>query len=286
MRSDIEDSMRFVRHPLNDFESFRYVPWDEVFQDFRGATSEDEALRLANMIITTGACDILDLGVGRGEELLAVIKALEAMGHSDKRFVGIDIDVGGLKSAAQTLSESTAPVSVQRACWQDLSSESHAYRGRFDFAFLTGNCLTHSWLGNETRTAAFLRELARGFRSTLKPGGWLFIDARNFDFILSLEGHTAASRSDIFRSMPNVCYHGLGNVRFAFPAYISSNLVVFHYYDTDSKVWSANDFFPITHRLMLEALDGLFEIVSITWDYSNSYNGRSHFTQYLTRSPQ
>ena len=78
-----------------------------------------------------------------------------------------------------------------------------------------------------------------------------------------------------------IYYHGK-NIT-VFPAYISETVVVLHYYDTEKKVWSKLDLYPIYQDDMQEVLSRDFKIEEVFYDLGKAKKQKNMFVQYLAR---
>ena len=81
----------------------------------------------------------------------------------------------------------------------------------------------------------------------------------------------------------SVYYHGFQKNVTVFPAYISETVVVLHYYDTDERVWSKLDLYPIYEKDMLDILSEDFEVERIYHDFEEKTKLKSLFVQYLAK---
>jgi len=278
--------LQYIRQPVPAFAGFLYEPWSEIFPAFKGETEDRETEFFANLIQSSHAKDLVDLCVGAGADLNALLGVLAQRAYTLDAVAGVDIDALLLEKAAALFGRSPYRVSLHQADWAELPRSTPGIESRFDFALLTGNSLTHYSTGDRAGTRRMLRRIARGLRALLRPGASLFVDTRNFDFIRTLRDLELEDIVSRFQFEKSVYYHGAARDARVFPAYISDTLVVLHYYDLRRSVWSANDFFPIYERDMVHMLSADFHIERTYYDFSLGAPGKSLFLQFLATAKE
>jgi len=275
------NTVDLIRAPLPEFKNFEYRSWAEIFEYFRGDDSPHEVRRVADEIVRSGARSIIDLQLGAGHRLSSVLAELDRRDWKIAEVKGMDKDPQHVYATNAALKAGGHDAELKVMEWSEIPCSSWAQSA--DFGLLLGNCLTHRWHGSVSLTEATIRDDLRAIREMFGHNGRLFVDRRNFEFIGSICAHTPQERMRRFSRMQSVCYHGLDDRRLAFPAYVSDELVVYHYYDLDQRVWSANDFFPVMHEAMLAAFQDLFTIDVVMSDYEARKAPVGQFIQYLVR---
>lgn len=274
------NTMTLLRTPLPEFADFEYRTWAEIFEDFRGPDDAREVRRVSDEIIRSSARSIIDLNLGAGHRLSSVLADLDSRGYVMQEVKGMDTDsqhVFAAKAELEAVGRHDADLRVMD--WSEIPNSSWVRSA--DFGILLGNCLTHRWYGSVSATESSIRNDFRAIREVFGEHGRLFVDRRDFEFIDSMRDYTPQERMRCFAEMDSVCYHGVTDRRRAFPAYVSEELVVFHYYDLDLRVWSTNDFFPVMHRAMLSALQESFVLEAVLRDYEASSAPVGQFIEYL-----
>ena len=148
---------------------------------------------------------------------------------------------------------------------------------------LTGNSLTYIGGGTRDYTKKAQQSIVGNFAQLIDKGGYLFIDARNYDYIKSLMN---LPRKEIFENFSfdySVYYHGFQKRVIVFPAYISETVVVLHYYDKAKKLWSKLDLYPIYQNDMMEILSKEFSVEKVFHDFQDKQMTKSLFVQYLAK---
>ena len=276
------NTVNLIRTPLPEFKDFEYRSWAEIFEDFRGDDSPHEIRRVVDEIVRSGSRSIIDLNLGAGYRLSSVLAELDRRSWKMAEVKGMDTDPQHVSATKAALKAGGHDAELKVMKWSEIPYSSWAQS--VDFGLLLGNCLTHRWHGSVSLTEATIRDDLQAIRKVFGHGGRLFVDRRNFELIGSMSAYTPQERMRRFSRMQSVCYHGLGDRRLAFPAYVSDELVVYHYYDLDQRVWSANDFFPVMHEAMLAAFQGLFTIDAVLCDYEVRKAQAGQFIQYLVKT--
>ena len=194
-----------------------------------------------------------------------------------------EVDEDFIQQASKLFQKNKRNIAIHRANWLDLPDANPKYEGLFDFGFLIGNSLTYIGGGTRDYTKNAQQIVVNKFSKLLKKGGYLFIDSRNYDYIRSLMNLPKNRIFENFTFDYSVYYHGFQERIIVFPAYISDTVVVLHYYDKESKIWSKLDLYPIYQKDMAEILSKDFTIEKIFHDFGEKKKDKSLFVQYLAR---
>lgn len=269
---------------MRSLKTFFFVNWESgIYPKFKGGTQEDEIKFFTDLIINRGLRNILDLGVGGGLELSAIIKLLEEQDYPLSSADANEVDDTFIDMACQLFKKANQNVIIHKANWLDLPKAEPPYTHNFDFGFLTGNSLTYIGGGTREYTKKAQQSVVSKFASLISKGGYIFLDSRNYDYIRSLMN---LPKEDIFKNFTfdySVYYHGFQEKVLVFPAYISETVVVLHYYDKEAEKWSKLDLYPIYQEDMQEILGRDFEIKKIYYDFGKGTQEKSLFIQYLAK---
>jgi hypothetical protein len=274
----------FGKAPLPEFSDFKFVNWEtEIYPVFKGKTCIDEIEFFVDLIVNTQSKYLLDLAVGGGIELGGILTRLNELKYKLAQCDANEMDEAFIKQARTFFRQHSLAITIHKADWSALPYALPSYNCKFDFAYLTGNSL--SYLGGDSikLTRKIQQDVLTRFSFLIKNNAHLFVDSRNFDFILSLEG---LSKEDIFEKFcfeKVVYYHGFQREITVFPAHISPNLVILHYYYKQEKKWSSMSYFPILQTEMMEMLSDKYLIEKVYHDFSSEETFKSQFIQYLVR---
>ena len=278
------NTLPYISNPIEEFKDFKFVSWErQIYPKFKGYIKREETDFFVDLISKNGAKDILDFGVGGGYELSGILSALQKKGYKHGRVEANEIDEDFIAQANELFKKNKQEILIHRANWIDLPQASPPYEKLFDFAFLTGNSLTYIGGGTREYTKKAQQSVVSKFAQLIKPGGQLFIDTRNYDYIRSLMN---LPREEIFKNFYfdyTVYYHGFQEKVVVFPAYISDTVVVLHYYDKEDKVWSKLDLYPIYQKDMMDILSTDFSIERVYHDFKEEVKDKSLFVQFLVK---
>ena len=278
------NTLPYISNPIEEFKDYRFVSWEgDIYSKLRGRIKKTEVDFFAGLITSIDAHDILDLGLGGGSELSGIMKELKDRDYPLGRVEGNEVADEFVKQARSHFVREGLKIPIHRANWFDLPNADPPYETKFDFGFLTGNSLTYIGGGTREYTRRAQQIVLSKFAEMIKPGGYLFVDTRNYDYIKSLTNLKPTEISRHFSFDYTVYYHGAQERIRVFPAYISDTLVVLHYYDTVDKVWSKLDLYPIYQEDMIENLSINFEIEKVYHDLDEVQKEKSLFVQYLVK---
>lgn len=278
------NTLPYISNPIPEFKDFRFVSWEsEIYPILKGGTKKSEMEFFAGLIASNNAKSLIDFGTGGGVELSGIVKELDDRGYELDHIAGNEVDEDFIKMARAYFVREGQNIPIHRANWLDLPKADPPYERKFDFGYLTGNSLTYIGGGTRDYTQKAQRSVLSKFAELIEPGGHLFIDSRNYDYIRSL---MHLPPSDIFKHFSfnyTIYYHAVGERVVVFPAYISETVVVLHYYDKQNKTWSKLDLYPIYQTDMIENLSENFEIEKVYHDLDDGHKDKSLFVQYLAR---
>jgi hypothetical protein len=278
------NTLPYISNPIEEFKDYKFVSWErDIYPVFKGNIKEEETAFLGSLVTERGLKNVLDFGVGGGVELSGIIEYCQKNNYQLESAEANEVDEDFIKLAQTLFSQKKQEVLIHRANWIDLPTASPKYTHLFDFGMLTGNSLTYIGGGTREYTKKAQQSIVSNFAQVIDKGGYLFIDARNYDFIKSLMN---LARKEIFKNFSfdySVYYHGFQKRVVVFPAYISETVVVLHYYDKVTKQWGKLDLYPIYHNDMMEILSKDFAVEKVFYDFKDRQMTKSLFVQYLAR---
>ncbi len=278
------NTLPYISNPVEEFKNFKYVSWEkDIYPKFKGGTKDSEIEFFTHLIKEKNIKNILDLGVGGGSELSAIFKKLKNDHYKLESAEANEIDDDFIDQAQKLFYKKKQDITIHKGNWVDLPEAIPKYTHAFDFAFLTGNSLTYIGGGTREYTKKAQQSVVSKFSQLIKPGGYLFLDSRNYDYIRSLMNLTPDKIFENFNFDYSVYYHGFQDKIIAFPAYISETVVVLHYYDIEANIWGKLDVYPIYQSDMIDILGKDFVIEKIFHDFEEKNKSKSLFVQYLAR---
>jgi len=284
MTASFVNTLPYISNPIEEFNDFKFVSWErDIYPKFKSGAKQSELDFFSDLVTGKRAKKVLDLGVGGGVELSGLLESLSNNGYNLDSAEGNEIDDNFIKQASELFSIKKQRVLIHKANWLDLPTAVPTYDKIFDFAYLTGNSLTYIGGGTREYTKSAQQSVVSKFAGLIKPGGYLFIDSRNYDYIRSLMN---LPKDQVFKNFTfdyTVYYHGAKDRIIVFPAYISETVVVLHYYDREEKIWSKLDLYPIYQKDMIEILSKDFEIEAVFHDFEQEKKEKSLFVQYLAK---
>lgn len=278
------NTLPYISNPIEEFSDYRFVSWErEIYPAFKGGSKESEIDFFVRLIIERQLKDIVDLGVGGGTELSGILDRLQSQKYRFGSVEANEVDDDFIQQSQALFRERGQAIPVHKTNWLDLPNATPPYDRQFDFAFLTGNSLTYIGGGTRSLTKKAQQSIVSKFAHLIQPGGYLFVDSRNYDYIRSLMNLPKEQIFEHFSFDYSIYYHGFQKRIVVFPAYISDTVVVLHYYDKDRKVWSKLDLYPIYQHDMLDILSRDFTVEQIYHDFDPQQKTKSLFVQYLVQ---
>jgi len=278
------NTLPYISNPIEEFKDYKFVGWESgIYPRFKGGAKQEEIDFFVDLIIKRGLRNILDFGVGGGLELSSIIKTLQNKKYPFENTEANEIDDAFIEMASKFFKKEGQDILIHKANWLDLPKATPPYTHNFDFGFLTGNSLTYIGGGTREYTKKAQQSIVSKFAGLIEKNGYIFIDARNYDYIKSLMNLPTEKIFQNFTFDYSIYYHGFQKKVLVFPAYISDTVVVLHYYDKEDKVWSKLDLYPIYQNDMVEILSKDFEIEEIFYDFEKGNKEKSLFIQYLAK---
>ncbi|MEK7514902.1 MAG: class I SAM-dependent methyltransferase [Patescibacteria group bacterium] len=276
-------SIPSVAKPIQEFSDFAFVSWErDMHPQFKAGVSDAETSFFASFIQEHNIRSLIDFGVGSGATLSALLTKLAASGYSLERVAGNDVQESFLSRAHELFEERGQKVELHQANWLDLPEGIPPYAPEsFEFGVLTGTSLSYVGGGTLMHTRALQKSVVRRLASLIRPGGHIFIDLRNYSH-LALLMHEPQRAAEVTID-PSTYYHGFQSHVVTFPAYVSDSLVVMHFYDTEKKIWSKLDIFPLFPEEMASLLSEHFTIEHTFYDFEPEHKTKSLFTQYIAK---
>lgn len=278
------NTLPYISNPIEEFKTFHFVNWDrDIYPQYRGVSDPTEARFYVNLIKRRKLSNVLDFGLGGGQEISTIIETCAQDKYSLSSCEGNEISEDFIIQSSALFYQKKQEVLIHRANWINLPRAIPNYSHNFDFAFLTGNSLTYIGGGTREYTKLAQAAIVSKFAQLIRPGGYLFIDTRDYDYIRSLMNLPAKNILEEFK-FPYTPYYKGTNIRVVvFPAYISDTVVVLHYYDILLKIWSKRDLYPIYQHDMIDILSKDFTIEHTYYDFKETQKDKNLFIQYLAR---
>lgn len=284
MQTGFVNTLPYISNPIEEFRDYKFVSWEkEIYPQFKGGTKPSEIAFFTDLVTSRGLKRLVDFGVGGGTELSGMLFELVRRGYALDSAEANEVDEEFIRQSHKLFKENNQPVTVHKANWLDLPQAVPPYRHKFDFGFLTGNSLTYIGGGTREYTKKAQESVVHKFAQLIEPGGYVFIDSRNYDYIRSLMNLPKEQIFENFTFDYTIYYHGFQEKITVFPAYISETVVVLHYYDRERKYWSKLDLYPIYREDMLDILSRDFVVEQVYHDFSPVNKRKSLFVQYLAR---
>lgn len=278
------NTLPYISNPIEEFGNYKFVSWErDIYPILRGKTKQEEVDFYVDLITQNNLKNILDFGVGGGNELANIVEALNKKNYAITSAEANELDEEFIKQAGSLFKAKDLDIPIHVGNWVDLPEADPPYTHKFDFGFLTGNSLTYVGGGSREYTKKAQQSIVHKFAQMIESGGYIFIDSRNYDYIRSL---TNLPKEEIFKGFSfanSVYYHGFPNDVLVFPAYISETVVVLHYYSHEKQIWGKLDLYPVYEEDIVEILNQDFEIKAIYHDFEAKRKKKSLFKQYLAR---
>lgn len=261
-----------------DLQGFSKVGFVELpFPDFAG----DVEVRwramngvLQSIIDSYENPRILDIASGGGHDTLYLLER------------GYDIECNEFDPVfQQQLREKAGAKGLQPKLhavdWRDFLTTNEFKDGEFDVLFALGNSFPNYLFEAEERHKAL-----KGFWRVLKPGGTLFFDVRNYDYILSQSDDILRDPEQNFRYSYSNTY--MNRIIKGFPVEISPGLVKFLYKHYGNHNWADLDLCPApAARVLRDITNAVGEGMEIElfYDYRPEKDEDYDFVQFAIRKP-
>ncbi len=217
---------------------------------------------------------VLDLAMGSGQDSIQLIK-------EGYEVVSNEIDRVGISAALEYADNEDVMLNIRQVNWTEIESSSEYKPQEFDFIFSLGNSFPNYLLTREDRKRAMW-----GIWKILKPGGTLFFDTRNFDYMWE-------NREEILKdpehSFPyNYFTTYIGRKAISFPVRITDEGILLIHKNKEKKVYSElNLWLALEERVKEMIADVAPEAkVEIFYDYQKEKPEHYDFLQYIVRKPE
>ncbi|HBR13492.1 MAG TPA: hypothetical protein DD697_02185 [Candidatus Komeilibacteria bacterium] len=278
------NTLPYISNPIGEFSDYKYVNWEaKIYPEFKGEVRRSEMEFFAKLIKEKKLKSLLDLGLGGGNDLSGIVRTLRKKNYPPACAEANEVDDEFIRQSRTLFKKEKLDIQIHKANWIDLPYAVPEYTHLFDWAMLIGNSLTYIGGGTRDYTKKAQQSVIGKFARLIRRGGYLFIDSRNYDYILSLMNLPIEEIFNKFTFAQTIYYHGFQKKILVFPAYISETVVVLHYYDKSKKIWSKLDLYPVYLKDMLDILSKDFEIEKIYHDFKPGAKTKSLFIQYLAR---
>ena len=281
------NTLPYISSPIEEFKDYQFVNWEkDIYPTFKDGTKKAEIDFFCDFISENRLKNILDLGVGGGIELGGIILELAKRNYAIQSAEANELHGDFIQQASAYFNQNRQSVLIHQANWLDLPKAAPEYSHAFDFAFLTGNALPCVGGGTREYALKMQQQVVSNFAQMIQKGGYLFIDTRNYDYIKTLVNQPIETVRANFKFGESVYYHGFETKIKMFPGYISETVVVFHYYDTQKRIWSTFLVSPICQKEMLQILGKDFVVEKVFHDFKEvkgTAPSKSLFVQYLAR---
>jgi len=260
-----------------DLEGFKEVPFvDLPFTDFAGDTVH-RWLRmnsvLSGVIEKYDQPKILDIATGGGQDSIYLLR----QGYD---VTSNEIDEGFLHRLRARATQAGLQPKLVAVDWRDFLTSPDLEDESFDVLFGLGNSFPNYLFEKAEREVAL-----HGFWRVLKPGGTLFFDTRNYDYMLD-------NAEQILKDPEHNFEYGYGNTYTnraisCFPTIISPELVRLTYKHYGNGNWAQLDLWPATHKAVTELIDENLPDAEVTvlYDYRAEKPEHFDFLQYLVTKP-
>ena len=261
-----------------DVEGFNHVDFVELpFPDFAGdVETRWQAMNgvLQKVIDSYEDPHILDIASGGGHDTLYLLQRGYRVDCNE--FDPLFLKQLREKAAAQGLNPTIYGVD-----WRDFSESEDLKAQSYDVLFALGNSFPNYLFTSEDRQKAL-----KGFWEVLKPGGTLFFDVRNYDYILGDAENILQDPEHNFRYTYGNTY--INKEIEGYPVEIEPERVRMRYKHFGNRNWSELDLCPAPISSVLsdisEALGDQAE-VELFYDYQPDKPEHYDFVQFVVRKP-
>ena len=217
---------------------------------------------------------VLDLALGSGHDTIALLKR-------GFNVVSNEVDKNYLSIAKKRAKKHKVALTVRIENWKNIIRSDKYKNEEFDVVFALGNSFPNYLLFGDDR-----KESLRGFWQILKPGGTLFFDTRNFDFMLSHKEKIVENPERNFVFKGNTTFLNKDDVR-VFPTYISKDKIHLCFKLLPKKQYAHLDVWPATEKDVLSLIGEAIgkANIKIHYDYLDKKPEHYDFVQYELIKP-
>ena len=284
--STFVNTLPYISNPVEEFKDYTFVSREEnIYPELcNGYFPEEEINFFTNIIQTKKLKKILDLWIWSWQHLMNIFKQLKKNDYVLEMIEWNEVNTWFIQKSEKLFSQENIDIKIHKWNRLDLPNSIPPYQWEdFDFAFLAGNSLTYVWWWSRLYTKLAQKSIINKFASLIKPGGYLFIDTRDYDYIKSLMMLHPEEIMKAYTFEKKVHHHWTDKKLTVFPAYISDAVVVLHYYNHENKTRWKQEYFPIYHNDIVETLSEKFEIEQIYSDYDVTPTQKCMLRQYLAK---
>lgn len=283
--STFVNTLPYISNPVEEFKDYKFVSREEnIYPDIASwPFPESEIDFFCDIIKEKKIKNILDLWLWLWEQFTCILKQLKKENYILEKAEANEVNISFIENAEKRFIKENLEVLVHKWNRVDLPDSSNPYATEsFDLAFLAWDSLTYVWWWSRLYTKLAQKSIINKFAALIKPGGYLFIDTRDYDYIKSLMMLHPEEIIKAYSFEKKVHFHD-NNKLTIFPAYISDAVVVLHYYNHHHKIWWKQEYYPIYHNDIVETLSDKFEIEQVYYDYEVTPKQKCILRQYLAR---
>lgn len=214
---------------------------------------------------------ILDLAMGSGQDSIVLLEE----GYN---VVSNEIDPVGIQTARKNAQEAGVALAVRQVDWTNLETSSEYNQDEFDVIFSLGNSFPNYLLTEEER-----RKAMSGIWKILKPGGTLFFDTRNFDYMWQNREQILKDPEHNFSYSYDTTY--IGRKAISFPAEITEDRILLIHKNKDRKVYSELTLWLALEERVKEMIRSVAPNadIKILYDYQKEKPEHYDFLQYVVK---
>lgn len=87
------NTLPYISNPIEEFKDFKFVSWEkDIYPKFKGGSKQSEIDFFVDLIIGKELKDIVDLGVGGGNELSGILSTLAKRGYEFNNIEANEVD--------------------------------------------------------------------------------------------------------------------------------------------------------------------------------------------------
>lgn len=215
---------------------------------------------------------IIDFAVGGGADTLFLLKKGYKVASNDIN----DYFIKVIQNKAKKINLPLESLDIRIEDWRNILTSKKYKDEEFDFAFILGNSFPNYFFNKEDREKSL-----KGFWRTIKPGGVLFFDTRNFDYMLSQKENILKNPEDNFKYIGNNTYLK-SEIYKIFPVKIEKDLIHLCAKNIQSRKYGCIDLWPATEDRIRDLINNSIGgfLLEVFYDYKKEKPEHFDFIQY------